>query len=143
MALNICHAQQLFQSTHSRGVRQKGGENLNVLLEFQSTHSRGVRLNIVKSEYERKIISIHALARSATLDIGQVVDFVMISIHALARSATANMEFVREVSVNFNPRTREECDRNILLVIAEIIFKIHYLLFNPYIRIKQNISIFT
>ena len=39
--------------------------------------------------------------------------------------------------VNFNPRTREECDRNILLVIAQIIFKIHYLFLIPILKLRK------
>ena len=56
------------------------------------------------------IISIHALARSATQNIGlwQILDWI--SIHALARSATLPRISPLHSCPYFNPRTREECD---------------------------------
>ena len=55
-------------------------------------------------------ISIHALARRATLNIVQRVRLVNISIHALARRATAT-PFLAPFSVfDFNPRSRKESD---------------------------------
>ena len=78
---------------------------------FQSTHSRGVRRYLTPNIKKRSYISIHALARSATIPILEsesshlifqsthsrgvrpvlvivIVAVVFISIHALARSAT-------------------------------------------------------
>ena len=56
----------VFQSTHSRGVRPVFFSDNGDAAKFQSTHSRGVRHSIDYSKKDRVIISIHALARSAT-----------------------------------------------------------------------------
>ena len=74
------------------------------------------------------MISIHALARSAT-DVKLVrLRYKLISIHALARSATNIVVDFDVWDKDFNPRTREECDRNILYITTGKIFKTHYLL---------------
>ena len=55
---------------------------------FQSTHSRGVRLPIRAQGVTLKIVSIHALTRSATQDFETEFILLIVSIHALTRSAT-------------------------------------------------------
>ena len=59
--------QIIFQSTHSRGVRHFSQVIYFVKYQFQSTHSRGVRRVSFCSDRGSKLISIHALTRSATL----------------------------------------------------------------------------
>ena len=78
----------VFQSTHSRGVRQSIGKKIAKREKFQSTHSRGVRQLGEDGSLQGLAISIHALTRSATLI--DFAGFPMIS--------------------DFNPRTHEECD---------------------------------
>ncbi len=104
----------MFQSTHSRGVRQglkysvvclffcfnprtrvecdRPSLNPGLNLQpFQSTHSRGVRQNSDVILFYRHLVSIHALAWSATL---------------LKLSSLYNNDC-------FNPRTRVECDASL------------------------------
>ena len=134
----------------------RGYNVLRILyIKFQSTHSRGVRQRARKSGNTNKRISIHALARSATNLVRVCKEYLIdfnprtreecdrmytdkhnlvvafqsthsrgvrryyidkdsirryISIHALARSATTKFEPYREEEQYFNPRTREECD---------------------------------
>ena len=99
-----------FQSTHSRGVRRRYRPNrtsrsgfnprtheecdcnslsllVNFLL-FQSTHSRGVRPFEQNCTGSQRIVSIHALTRSATLLQMFPSSNWSVSIHALTRSAT-------------------------------------------------------
>ena len=57
-------------------------------LQFQSTLSQGERLCRRQTRQECKGISIHALARRATVDVDYNNDGIYISIHALARRAT-------------------------------------------------------
>ena len=85
----VCQFADLFQSTHSRGVRLAQSIHWSVCWRlFQSTHSRGVRHPARKPRHEAIIISIHALTRSATLGMAHTRTFKTISIHALTRSAT-------------------------------------------------------
>ena len=57
--------------------------------KFQSTHSRGVRLPAFV----------------------QLIPSVPISIHALTRSATTRLSMLSMITLYFNPRTHEECDK--------------------------------
>ncbi len=73
--------------------------------KFQSTHSQGVRRNSIYTNIIASIISIHALTRSATLDlIGQ--DYK---------------------AYHFNPRTHKECDGNAIAKWAVSKISIHAL----------------
>ncbi len=83
-----CICQEIFQSTHSRGVRLNTSVDVASLVLFQSTHSRGVR--------------------PATGQASQ--SHVAISIHALTRSATSICGASEQRKRYFNPRTHEECD---------------------------------
>ena len=58
-------AEQLFQSTHSQGVRWKIRVDSINHQRFQSTHSQGVRYIPCLSMFSLRFISIHALTRSA------------------------------------------------------------------------------
>ena len=99
----------LFQSTHSRRVRQKAfflsakefcfnprtHEECDLFLgfnwefpSFQSTHSRRVRHRVLEKVNKN----------------GKV------SIHALTKSATTSFIFLSSIPESFNPRTHEECD---------------------------------
>ncbi|EHO85548.1 hypothetical protein HMPREF0380_00880 [Eubacterium infirmum F0142] len=62
-------------------------------------------------------ISIHALARSATSSGAAKSAQTFISIHALARSATSVCLCLSITRNNFNPRTREECDKTLMQVL--------------------------
>lgn len=106
-------------------------------------NSCNINLTLIYINSILKVRLFDVIMMSATVNFFVIAHNADISIHALAKSATFTSQSSNASILYFNPRTREECDRNILLVIAEIIFKIHYLFFNPYIRIKQNISIFT
>ena len=56
----------LFQSTHPRGVRRLKIQRLIAIKLFQSTHPRGVRLEKRSDVSRMRIISIHAPAWGAT-----------------------------------------------------------------------------
>ena len=70
---------------------------------FQSTHPRGVR------PPEKG----HGARRSG------------ISIHAPARGATSSKELPKPMQPDFNPRTREGCDRAVLRGLVRAIISIH------------------
>ena len=78
---------------------------------FQSTHPRGVRPNNWALWWQFKEISIHAPARGATLSAAVSYWIDKISIHAPARGATKRRYLLVPRDDNFNPRTREGCDR--------------------------------
>ena len=81
-----------------------------MLTKFQSTHSRGVRLIRSFDISQVRVISIHALTRSATtVNKGSTI-LRYISIHALTRSATWRRFSWYARIAYFNPRTHEECD---------------------------------
>ena len=82
-----------FQSTHPRGVRPNGDLRRSTGARFQSTHPRGVR-------------PILALCKAVSCPI---------SIHAPARGATKIRHTYRIENKNFNPRTREGCDKKKIL----------------------------
>ena len=92
---------------------------------FQSTHSRRVRLFIVFSSFKHVHISIHALTKSATFNSWHSNCSSQISIHALTKSATPQTGRYQIRQLNFNPRTHEECDCDL------IIFKRSHIYFNP------------
>ena len=97
----------IFQSTHSRGVRRFLGESQTEAFIFQSTHSRGVRPGFVMSSKLNQLISIHALARSATAVGKDSWDIVKISIHALARSATKEcVQHYKELIISIHALAR-------------------------------------
>src|SRR5690606_36307361 len=77
---------------------------------FQSTRSRGARLPLHELLIARVLISIHALARSATILPRHQLVVLSVSIHALARSATRRDLGRRAGGRCFNPRAREERD---------------------------------
>ena len=60
------HIQDLFQSTHPRGVRRSCRHQRERERRFQSTHPRGVRLNRSVTLAAAEWVSIHAPARGAT-----------------------------------------------------------------------------
>ena len=65
--------------------------DVSVFCRFQSTHSRGVRPMVHEHGCIGAGISIHALTRSATVDLLVLDDLGAISIHALTRSATRSL----------------------------------------------------
>ena len=60
-----------------------------------------------------KEISIHALVKRATTAIMADRCLQTISIHALVKRATRLQDFLNLVTLNFNPRPREEGDEEI------------------------------
>ena len=88
--------EETFQSTHSRGVRHLTCQSLcSSLAEFQSTHSRGVRLQLYFLQHSPlSFQSTHSrgVRHAALIPSGK---FLPISIHALARSATLIYECYR------------------------------------------------
>ena len=161
-----------FQSTHPRGVRQLprnqgairsksfnprtrvGCDNSKATrrsrnCRFQSTHPRGVRLDPVPAVPDAAVVSIHAPAWGATLDLPQLRGLLRVSIHAPAWGATQtagrplhnhdafqsthprgvrHQKNVRhdDTSSRFNPRTRVGCDFFLAVVlVAEEVVSIH------------------
>ncbi|EHO85547.1 hypothetical protein HMPREF0380_00879, partial [Eubacterium infirmum F0142] len=103
----------IFQSTHSRGVRRNVASVKNKNINFNPrTREECDELPFVRV-YGRYKISIHALARSATFAVYYDAYDVIISIHALARSATLFKGSSFKSNLYFNPRTREECDKQV------------------------------
>src|SRR5690606_38570423 len=84
--------------------------SLAISLMFQSTRSRGARLTPDGFRLPGSIVSIHALARSATKTAVNNAMIRRVSIHALARSATLLSSALHLNKVSFNPRAREERD---------------------------------
>ena len=84
-----------------------------VLIAFQSTLSQGERHGGAIKVQSMTDISIHALARRATLVQENIVDFVK---HFNPRSRKES-DFLLYVHVpllsNFNPRSRKESDSNL------------------------------
>ena len=56
----------VFQSTHPRGVRHGRLRHRPRQVWFQSTHPRGVRLGMLHALGNLSVVSIHAPARGAT-----------------------------------------------------------------------------
>ena len=81
------------------------------LAKFQSTHPRGVRRIEDLEAQALRMISIHAPARGATIYNGHSFFTIYISIHAPARGATYLLNSKIRRFTNFNPRTREGCDK--------------------------------
>ena len=116
----------LFQSTHPRRVRlctyrrRRPGRSISIhapakgatarllplccITLFQSTHPRRVRQSSRAQPRQTAIISIHAPAKGATL----------LRPHAEHHSSN-----------NFNPRTREGCDRHRQAMVREVQISIH------------------
>ena len=105
--------EQLFQSTHSRGVRLWFLPVPMRPLRFQSTHSRGVRHVLVFNKITLFLVSIHALTRSATCGGNRTASRSVVSIHALTRSATrnvVNLFYVKRVSIHALTRSATVLD---------------------------------
>ena len=100
-----------FQSTHSRGVQPTGRSAWYASVRFQSTHSRGVRRCRRRGARRRVVVSIHALARSATSSVLDLFDpgFRFQSTHSRGVRLPDRCRAASRRSC-FNPRTREECD---------------------------------
>src|SRR5690606_24136654 len=64
------------------------GFSVGGFIMFQSTRSRGARPALSCDPVKLFVVSIHALARSATRGFGGQSGIYPVSIHALARSAT-------------------------------------------------------
>jgi len=79
---------KVFQSTRSHGARRNFLPFLDQRGMFQSTRSHGARPVIIAQKLGTTVVSIHALAWSATLSIKKVYMRRFVSIHALAWSAT-------------------------------------------------------
>ena len=88
-------------------ARTEGGLSESL---FQSTPSQRGRLERYQSEKVIAVISIHALAKRATILHILLFFYDFISIHALAKRATKyNYDIPSAVSY-FNPRPRKEGD---------------------------------
>ena len=84
------------------------------ILGFQSTHPRGVRLLLSLPFFKIMNISIHAPARGATATQAMAANMHLISIHAPARGATCSGALSGADCRDFNPRTREGCDQELI-----------------------------
>ena len=82
-----------FQSTLSQGERRRVHKDAFQKFIFQSTLSQGERLYELAQRILGNAISIHALARRATIFFLCPVLLAVISIHALARRATHKSKF--------------------------------------------------
>ena len=94
--------------------------------QFQSTHPRRVRQYLLVSNKLNSYISIHAPAKGATwcMDCGWCGNDI--SIHAPAKGATIGKSNGLASLDDFNPRTREGCDRYFLfLIVKSFLISIH------------------
>ncbi len=116
--LKLLVSQNLFQSTHSRGVRLDFVESIGAL--FQSTHSR---------TYTAVPISIHALTRSATA-VAWFFDLVKIYFNPRTHEECDALPFLLfNLAIrDFNPRTHEECDEHLNQSLSHRYNRYH---FNP------------
>ena len=92
---------KLFQSTHPRGVRQKGNGVESLSFLFQSTHPRGVRHTGLTISNYVEVISIHAPSWGATVGSGNGCPDREISIHAPSWGATSSMRTFPERKASF------------------------------------------
>ena len=113
----------MFQSTHSRGVRQCCfGTRLQIFL-FQSTHSRGVRHLTTADFPPIRFVSIHALTRSATQILRQFSPYFNCFNPRTHEECDFRFGVICYPVNCFNPRTHEECDNefdipNLLLEVS-------------------------
>ena len=133
IAFLMLFKRRLFQSTHSRGVRHYtaigksateksfnprtheecdmvSDGNSRAICVFQSTHSRGVRRFVALHSEERRLVSIHALTRSATSMNGPP-DKKKCFNPRTHEECDNSWSMPMESITRFNPRTHEECDR--------------------------------
>src|SRR5699024_4553472 len=93
-----------FQSTHSRGVRLCRFSCPSLVFKFQSTHSRGVRLCLLKlTKMVLRFQSTHS--------------------RGVRPSST---RWCTRISY-FNPRTHEECDKDLVITLRKLVISIHAL----------------
>ena len=139
-----------FQSTHPRGVRRTRYDHAYGVKYFNprtregcdrpASHTACAVMHIsihapargathgAHCLHVRRRISIHAPARGATDGICRRDGNIRISIHAPARGATFGLSSCLSLHADFNPRTREGCDR------AKQCFGLHASDFNPRTR---------
>ena len=103
---------RIFQSTHPRRVRRGKCVFPSLSTYFNPRTREGCDgktyvLNVME------FISIHAPAKGATLSTLHKNQFLCISIHAPAKGATAFLLVLSASISDFNPRTREGCDKSI------------------------------
>ena len=116
----------MFQSTHSRGVRHLSPVFCRKCGGFQSTHSRGVRLWVGIAEDRLGEVSIHALTRSATWARDKDLSYIKFqSTHS--RGVRRLAHTTCQYHACFNPRTHEECDCRLHVIVDYLIVSIHAL----------------
>ena len=110
----VAHFNGRFQSTPSQRGRLLQVRQAVILLQFQSTPSQRGRPNTVYPKGFMIFISIHALAKRATIYPILCVFCILISIHALAKRATGGLTNDKRKYWYFNPRPRKEGDNFIV-----------------------------
>ena len=121
----------MFQPTHPHGVRQIPALRSKCTKWFQPTHPHGVRLPEHFPFSASHIVSTHAPARGATINVKKIEVVILVSTHAPARGATVQSARHRRMATvsthapargatprpwwisswsGFNPRTRTGCD---------------------------------
>ena len=109
---------QPFQSTHSQGVRQLLLDQVINAKPFQSTHSQGVRLNLPSCHNVGCLISIHALTRSATALLEQILGQDYYFNPRTHKECDEAVNIYNPEQDDFNPRTHKECDVTLISLIA-------------------------
>ena len=99
-----------FQSTPSQRGRQHFTPLPRPRWKFQSTPSQRGRPCGHRRTALVRSISIHALVKRATDEVGAMDSYPIISIHALVKRATFLILSLVLRHSNFNPRPREEGD---------------------------------
>ena len=114
----------LFQSTPSQRGRLLKTDRFKDSISI-SIHALAKRATVIFIIlFLSKCISIHALAKRATNHYPVAYCPHVISIHALAKRATSNLQFNAMHIFNFNPRPRKEGDlRTCLMLSPKIIFQ--------------------
>ena len=86
----ISGKQKMFQPTHPHGVRQIPALRSKCTKWFQPTHPHGVRLPEHFPFSASHIVSTHAPARGATINVKKIEVVILVSTHAPARGATVS-----------------------------------------------------
>ena len=97
---------------------------------FQSTLPRRERQSVSRRAVDIIKISIHAPAKGATDTSLKIYPKITISIHAPAKGATKVHQMFCADIMNFNPRSREGSDSNIIQQISFSLYNTVYFVSN-------------
>ena len=107
----IINNDEVFQSTHPRGVRHQSSSLLSKSASCFNPRTRvGCDTRFCKHITHIEKVSIHAPAWGATCTTRSIAISCYVSIHAPAWGATRRLASTCPGGIRFNPRTRVGCD---------------------------------